>query len=59
MKVVTGDKFNTSFGMLIVHNEQDEVFAVGDSIKYDGTEHRVKAIIPPTKPDGKWALQIG
>ena len=58
MKVVTGDKFNTSFGMLIVYNEQNETFSVGDAVEFDGKEHCVKAIIPPTKPDGKWALRI-
>ena len=45
--------------MLIVHNEQNETFAVGDVIEFDGIEHRVKAVIPPTKPGGKWSLRIG
>ena len=58
MKVVTGNMFNTSFGKILVHNEQNEKFVVGEKINHEGNTLEIKNIIPPTKPDGKWSLVV-
>lgn len=58
MKVITGKLFNTSFGKVLVHNEQGEKISVGERISYDNQIYAVKGIIPPTKIDGKWALSV-
>lgn len=58
MKVITGKMFNTSFGKIIVHNEQTEKLFVGESVVYNGDTLQIKNIIPPTKPDGKWSLSV-
>lgn len=58
MKAVTGKMFNTSFGTILVHNEQDERFTVGERITYEGNTLEIQNIIPPTTPDGKWSLVV-
>ena len=58
MRVITGDKLNTSFGVMLIHNEQTELFSVGEQIMFDNTIYKIEAVIPPTKPNGKWALRI-
>lgn len=58
MKVITGRMFKTSFGSMIVHNEQDAAISVGEKISFNNDVFIVKAIIPPTTPSGKWSLRI-
>lgn len=58
MKVITGDKFITSCGIMVVQNEQDQAFAVGDAVRFDEGIYTVKEVIPPTTPAGKWSLKI-
>lgn len=59
MKVITGKKFNTTFGIILVPDEQNEKFQIGEEIKYGGDNYSISEIIPPTKPSGKWSLQLG
>lgn len=58
MIVITGDKFNTTFGTMLIPTDQTLRVSVGDIIKYENNEYTVERIVPPTKPDGKWALEI-
>lgn len=58
MKVVTGKLFNTTFGKVLVHNEQAERISVGERISHNNETYTVKEIMPPTKIDGKWALAV-
>ena len=57
-KVITGKKFNTSFGTMIIHNEQDTRLSKGDNVNFENMDYSIVAIVPPTRPDGKWALQV-
>lgn len=58
MKVITGELFNTSFGKMIIPKEQTELFSVGDAVLYHGKKYSILAIVPPTKPNAKWALKV-
>ena len=58
MKVITGERFKTSFGVMLVHNEQSETISVGEQIRFDNAVYEVKAVIPPANHNGKWALKI-
>lgn len=58
MRIITGEKYNTSFGTMVVLPMLTDGFHVGDQIEYDGIKYVVKKIIPPTKPDGKWSIMI-
>ncbi len=58
MKVIAGERFNTSEGEMIIPNNQKDHFAVNDRIWLDGYEYYVDAILPPSKPGAKWALKI-
>ena len=57
-KVITGKIINTSFGKMVIHNEQDEHLYVGEKIIIDGTIREILCIIPPSKPESKWALMV-
>ena len=57
-KVITGKKFNTSFGTMIIHNEQNTKLSKGDDVNFENMNYSVVAVVPPTRPDGKWALQV-
>ena len=58
MRVITGEIFNTSFGKILVHNEQDEIISVGEKVSCDNKLYTVMKIMPPTKFDGKWSLVV-
>lgn len=58
MKKLTGEMFDVSFGKLIIHAEQSESFAIGDMVEFERKIYQITAIIPPTKPNGKWALKV-
>lgn len=58
MKVITGQMFDTSFGRMIIPEEQKEHISVGDHVIYHEKEYSVLAIIPPTKVSAKWALKV-
>ena len=58
MRVITGEIFNTSHGMIIVHNEQNLDISAGDVIRFNGQDYKVKRLIPPTTPNSKWSIKI-
>ena len=58
MKVITGQIIKTSFGEMVIHNEQDDHLAVGEMIEINGMARRIKAILPPSKPDAKWSVML-
>lgn len=58
MRVITGTMYNLSNGKTIVYNEQNDRFSVGDKVSYEGEIYTIKAIVPPSKPDGKWSLCV-
>lgn len=58
VKEITGQLFETSFGTMIVYDDQSAVLTVGDSIRFDGTDYKMEAVIPPSKPEGKWSLRV-
>ena len=58
VKEITGQLFETSFGTMIVYDDQSAVIALGDSIRFDGSHYKVEAVIPPSKPEGKWSLRV-
>lgn len=57
-KVITGTMYNLSSGKTIVYNEQNNRFSVGDIVNYEGTTYTIKAVIPPSRPDGMWSLSV-
>ena len=57
-KVLTGEIINTSFGEMLLYNEQSSLISVGDIVLVSGQLREVKAIQVPSKPDGKWALLL-
>lgn len=58
MKVITGEKFNTSLGIMIVYNEQDSLLKVGDDVSYNNQVYKVESVVAPTKPGGKWSIRV-
>lgn len=58
MKVLTGDLFNVNGERLLVYNEQDLPLQVGEKIEFSQNAYIVRAIIPPSRPDGKWSISI-
>lgn len=58
MIVITGQIIKTSFGEMIIHNEQNDHLEVGEMIEIDGMARKIKAILPPSKPDAKWSLML-
>lgn len=57
-KELTGELFVTSFGEILVYNEQDKLLSIDDIILYDGSEREIQNILPPSTPDGKWAVEL-
>lgn len=58
MKVLTGDLFNIKDGRRLVYNEQDFHLQVGEQIEFSGKIYIIRALIPPSRPDGKWSISI-
>ena len=58
LKKLTGELFVTSFGEILVYNEQDKLLSIDDIILYDGSEREIQNILPPSTPDGKWAVEL-
>lgn len=58
LKELTGELFVTSFGEILVYNEQDKLLSIDDIILYDGSEREIQNILPPSTPDGKWAVEL-
>ena len=57
MIFLTGTKFMTAQGVVIVYNEQQVRLAVGDVVSFDGEDLTIKRVIPPTRPGGKWSIE--
>ena len=57
-KVLTGEIINTSFGEILLYNDQELLISVGDTIIISGTIREVTKIHPPSMPGGKWALGL-
>ena len=57
-RVITGEKFITSFGTMVVLPVLENVIRVGDKVIFNGNVYEVEAVIPPTRPDGKWSVKI-
>ena len=56
---LTGEIFHLSDGRtMLLHNEQDAVLSVGSYIVFEGKVYRLSGIAAPTRPHGKWAVQI-
>lgn len=58
IKKLSGALFITASGEILVYNEQDESLSLNDVIFYDGSEREIQNILPPSKPDGKWAVEL-
>ncbi|MBQ6518285.1 MAG: hypothetical protein IJI14_06170 [Anaerolineaceae bacterium] len=58
MKVITGEIIKTSFGEMLVYNEQTEHLSVGEKIIVGEKIRTIKSIQAPTKPESKWAIQL-
>lgn len=58
MKELTGELFHTSFGLLLVPDDQEVKIAIGDVIWHEGKRYEVKHIISPTNPNGKWSFSL-
>ena len=56
--VITGDKYTTKAGTIIVYDNQRERFSTGDKIFYKGEQYIIERIFPPTRPNGKWSLGV-
>lgn len=41
MEKLTGKVFNTSFGKVIIHDQQEELLRMGDIIEYDNKPYRI------------------
>jgi len=58
MKVITGEKLNTSLGLTVVVEEPSVSLNVGEQIIFEGKTFTIVEIISPSKPNGKWAIII-
>ncbi len=58
MIFLTGSKFETAQGVVIVYNEQHVRIAVDDVVSFEGEDLIIKRIIPPTRPSGRWAIEV-
>lgn len=58
MKRITGEKFNTAFGVAVVPNEQNEKIVVGEQILFEDEVFLVREVVPPSTPGGKWSIMI-
>ncbi len=56
--VITGDKYTTKTGTVIVYDNQKDRFSIGDKIVYKGERYIIERIFPPTRPNGKWSLGV-
>ena len=57
-KVITGKKIKTSFGVAVVIDDESCCIEVGEQIIFEGNAFAISEIIPPSKPNGKWAIVI-
>ena len=57
-KALTGQIINTRYGEMFIYNEQNERLSVGDIILVNGTIRKIQAIQPPSRPEGKWSVQL-
>lgn len=57
-KQITGELFETTWGKMIVYNEQYTYISEGDRITFEGTEYLVIRIISPSRPEAKWSLRV-
>ena len=56
---LTGELFHLSDGrLMLAHNEQDTFTSIGDIIVFDKRVYTIIGIVPPSNPNGKWAIQI-
>ena len=59
MKQLTGELFHLSGGItMLIHNEQEMQFHDGQKIVFEKRIYAVIAVIPPSRPDGKWSIRI-
>ncbi len=58
MKAITGKIIKTTFGEMLVYNEQHEQLAVGDLVDVNGEIRKIQAILPPSKPSAKWSAML-
>lgn len=58
MIAITGEKINTSFGTMIILDSETHRITVGDTIVHNNERYIVKELIPPTRPEAKWAIRI-
>ena len=58
MKAIIGDKYLTQMGVFIIPKDQNAEVSIGDRIWHDGSEYRIDAIVPPSKPYGKWSIKV-
>ena len=42
LKELTGELFVTSFGEILIYNEQNESLSINDVILYDGSEREIQ-----------------
>ena len=58
MRTVSGKLFHTRMGKMLVYNEQDERFSLGEKVFYDGLPYIIKHIVFPSKPEAKYSMEI-
>lgn len=60
MKRITGEMFETSGGTMIVSMDVPEKvnIQINDIVEFEGGRFIVTGIVPPTRPEAKWALQV-
>ena len=58
MKVITGNQFNTRYGKLIVPDDQESIYRIGERIRFENDEYTIQQVISPSVPDGKWTLMV-
>ena len=59
MKQLTGELFHLSGGKIaLIYNEQDTRLYVGEKVVFEKKVYKVSAIVPSSRPDGKWSIII-
>lgn len=59
MKQLTGELFHLPGEKIaLIYNEQDTRLRVGEKVVFEKTVYRVSAIVPPSRPGGKWSIVI-
>lgn len=61
MKVITGDKFVTSYGTMILCGDDfpgNTKIAIGEHVLFDGKEYVLRGVIPPSPTVGRMSLCI-